>query len=344
MTFRVALPESRYGSTESTLSAASELQRRLAALPGVTAAGAISHLPYDDLPNWALTYALEGASARNASVRADTRSISTGLFEALSVSLVDGRFFTDHETTPVAIVDEILARRLWPGRSAIGQHLLIGQASPDRRVSVVGVIRHLRLRSLVEDLGPQMFLPYRLWQRSPMAYVLRSDRPSSSLVADVRAAVQSFDPRLPIYDVRTMGSYVDAAMSVRRFTMQLAGAFAACALLLTCIGVYGVLAYAVAVRRQEFGVRRALGADTARVIREVFREGLIFAAIGGAVGVAMAAVVGRLLQSQLYVVHPRDPVTYGVALVLIFVGAAMACLIPAWRATVISPMEALRGE
>ena len=126
--------------------------------------------------------------------------------------------------------------------------------------------------------------------------------------------------------------------------MLLAGVFAASALALTCIGVYGVLAYAVAVRRHEFGVRRALGADTRQVIREVLREGVKFAAAGSTVGLAAAALAAGLLQSQLYAVHPRDPITYGASLGLILCGAALACWIPAYRATAISPMDALRTE
>ena len=109
----------------------------------------------------------------------------------------------------------MLARRLWPGRSALGQQFLLGQAAPERRVSVVGVVRHLRLRSLVEDLTPQIFVPYRLWQRSPMAYVVGTDRDPSALAADVRAAVAAVDPRLPIYDVRPMETYVERRAAIR---------------------------------------------------------------------------------------------------------------------------------
>lgn len=346
LTFRVALPESRYRETPAVLSAAVELQRRLAALPGATGVGAISHLPYDDLPNWGLTYAIDRASSPRAAAKADARAISAGLFETIGVQLVEGRFFTDDENSnnPVVIVDDMLARRLWPGRSAIGQQFMLGQASPDRRVSVVGVVRHLRLRSLVEDLTPQVFIPYRVWQRSPMAYVVRAERDPSALAVDVRAAVAAFDPRLPIYDVRSMSAYVEAARSIRRFTMLLAAIFAASALLLTCIGVYGVLAYAVASRRHEFGVRRALGADAAQVIGQVLREGLGFALLGCAGGLAGALLTARLIQTQLYAVHPRDPVTYGASLALILAGSTLACWIPACRATAISPMDALRSE
>ena len=345
LTFRVALSGSRYGTADAVLAAAGELQRRLAAIRGVTGAGAISHLPYDDLPNWGLMYSLESTPDR-AAAKADARAISTGLFEALGVRLVEGRFFTDHEspTRLVAIVDEMLARQLWPGRSAIGQRFLLGQASPDRPVSVVGVIRHLRLRSLVEDLTPQIFLPYRLWQRTPMAYVVGTDGDPSALARDVRAAVAAVDPQLPIYDLRPIETYVDSARSSRRFTMLLAAAFAASALVLTCIGVYGVLAYSVAVRRREFGVRRALGADTAQVMREVLREGLGLAVAGSAAGVAGAAIAAGLLQNQLYGVDARDPSTYLVTLAIILSAAGLACWIPAQRASTINPMDAIRTE
>jgi putative ABC transport system permease protein len=175
-----------------------------------------------------------------------------------------------------------------------------------------------------------------------MAYVLQSDRKPADLLVDVRAAVASFDPRQPIYDIRMLDTYVENARSVRRFTMRLAASFAVSALLLTCIGVYGVLSFAVASRRREFGVRRALGATTLRVMKDVAGEGLRLTLAGCALGLAGAIFGGRLLQSQLYVVRPSDPFVYAASLVLIVLGAAVACWIPGRRATMISPMDALR--
>ena len=347
LTFRVALPDSRYRNTDAVVNAARELQSRLSGLPGVTGVGAISHLPYDDLPNWGLTYALDQTDAEGgATPRATTRAISTGLFEALGVQLVEGRFFNDAESAghPVVIVDDILAQRLWPGRSAIGRQIRLGQATPSGRAVVVGVVRHLRLRSVAEDVAPQLFVPYRLWQRSPMAYVVRTGSDPTALAADIRRAVASFDPQLPIYDVREMDNYIEAATSIRRFTMLVATIFGASALLLTCVGVYGLLAYIVATRRHEFGLRRALGADTGRVMRDVFREGLGFAVVGSVAGLAAAAFVAQFLRTQLYAVDPRDPIAYSVSVGLILLGVIVACWIPGRRATAISPMDALRVE
>jgi putative ABC transport system permease protein len=344
LTFRVAIPGNRYEGPDAISAAMTELQRRIASLPSVTSVGAISHLPYDDLPNWGLTYALEGPKPKEGAPFANTRAITPGLLETMGARLIDGRFFTEHDRTPLVIIDDILARRLWPGRSAVGQPLMIGQGEPDRRVSVIGVVRHLNLRSVVDDLIPQIYVPYRVWQRSPMAFVVGTDGISPGLVREIRSAVAAFDPQLPIFDVRLLGVYVESARSIRRFTMWLAVAFAGTALLLTCIGVYGVLAYAVTTRRHEFGVRRALGADTRQVIREVLGEGVRFAAVGCLGGVVGAAIAARLLHSQLYAVEPRDPITYATAVSIILGGAVVACWIPAHRATTISPMDALRAE
>jgi putative ABC transport system permease protein len=348
LTLKIALPESRYQDAAALATADRELRRRLAAIPGVRGAAAISHLPYDTLPNWALRFAPDGTTSRDGEGQgsADTRTVTPGLLETLGVQVVEGRTFTEDDGPPVprVVIDDMLARRLWPGQSAVGRTFLIGQAVPDRRVTVVGVVRHLRQRSLVEDLTPQIFLPYRLWQRSPMAYVVHADRDPATLAVDARAAVAAVDPRLPLADVRPLAAFVDAARATRRFTMQLAAAFAAAALALTCLGVYGVLAYAVEVRQRDIGVRRALGADTRQVVGEVLREGLGLALAGAAGGLAVAAVSATLLRGLLYGVEPRDPVSFGVGVALVVAGAVLACAVPAWRAAAISPMEALRGE
>jgi predicted permease len=343
-TFRMALPGSRYHTPEAVSSALGELQRRLESIPGVAGAGAISHLPYDDLPNWGLTYAAAGATDRGGSPFATTRAITPGLLETMGAQLLEGRLFTEHDREPVVVVDDLLARRLWPDKSAVDQHFTIGQAEPDRRVRVIGVVRHLNLRSLVDDKVPQIYVPFHVWQRSPMAFVVRTEGAPAAVAADIRSVVSAFDPRLPIFDLRRLDEYVESARSIRGFTMGLAVAFAGTALVLTCIGVYGVLAYAVASRRHEFGVRRALGADTGQVVRDVLGEGVRFAFVGCGAGLIGAALAGPFLRSQLYAVRPGDPATYAAAAALILAAAVAACWIPARRATAISPMDALRAE
>jgi predicted permease len=351
LTFRIALPGERYHQREAFNTFGVELRQRLLAIPGVTGAGAISHVPYDDLPNWASFYRAPAMASREV-LHADTRAITTGLFEMLGVRLIEGRFFTDDDDEPeygVTIVDDQLARRMWPGRSALGQVILADPASTGiARVplTIIGVVPHLRLRSLIDDGRDQIFYPERLVLRNPMAFIVRTaeGRDPASIAGDVRAAVAAIDPHLPIYDVRPMDAYVEAARSARRFTMLLAACFAATALVLTCVGVYGVLAYAVTRRRHEFGVRRALGAEAHQVMREVVRESLSFALAGCAAGLGAALLVSELLQSQLYAIHPRDPIAYASAIALILAGAILACWIPVRRAMAVSPMDALLFE
>ena len=350
LTFRVAIPFQRHRTPEAFNAFSHELEGALLAVPGVTAAGAISHLPYDDLPNWGGGYVPETAVDRTTAPNADYRTITPGLFDTLGVRLVEGRGFTEDDRrsdNAVVIVDERLAGRMWPGRSPLGQRLLVDPQSdgePSVKVTVVGLVQHLRLRSLVADLTEQVFFPQRLVLRNPMAYAVRSNRDAASLAPDIRAAIARLDPRLPIYDVRPMGNYIESARATRRFTMQLAAAFAIVALLLACVGVYGVLSYAVARRRHEFGVRLALGAAPGMVVQHVMREGLGLAVAGCAAGLAIAVASSQLLRAQLYGIGPRDPVTFTVGAAVIAAAAAIACWIPARRATAVSPIEALRTE
>jgi putative ABC transport system permease protein len=193
-------------------------------------------------------------------------------------------------------------------------------------------------------LLPQVFRPWALVPRNTMAFVVRTAGDPAAMVPAVRAAVSELDPRAAIFEVRPLTEYVDSARATRRFTMILAAAFAGVALLLTCVGVYAVLAYAVAGRRHELGIRRALGASHARVVRAVLGEGLGFALAGSVVGLAGALAAGRLLQAQLYAVNARDPISYAAAVAMVLLGAAVACGIPAYRAATVDPMEALRSE
>jgi putative ABC transport system permease protein len=350
LTFRVAVPFQRYRPPAAFNTFSRQLERSLAAIPGVTHVGAISHLPYDDLPNWGGGYMPETAPDPTAAPEADYRTVTPDLFTTLGVRLLAGRGFSEDDQdrkTPVVIVDDRIAARLWPGRDPVGQRVVVdpgSSGSPNQKATVVGVVPHLRLRSLVADLTEQVFFPERLVWRNPMAYVIRADRDPTALAADVRHAVAALDPKLPIYDLRPLDSYVEAARATRRFTMQLAAAFAAIALVLACTGVYGVLAYAVERRRHEFGVRLVLGAAPARILRDVMREGLLLAAIGSAAGLIAALGASRLLAAQLYGVHPHDPPSYAVTIVVLIGAAAVACWIPARRATAVSPMDALRTE
>jgi len=350
LTFRVAVPFQRYRTQAAFNTFSREIERAIAAVPGVTAAGAMSHLPYDNLPNWGGGYALESAVDKTNVPNADYRTVTPRLFETLGIRVSDGRGFTEDDDDPhhaVAIVDDRVAARLWPGRSPLGQRVAVDPASDgvlSTTATVVGVVPHLRLRSLVADLTEQIFFPERTVTRNPMAYAVRSTRDPASLAPDIRAAIARLDPRLPIYDVRPLESYVASARASRRFTMLLATAFAGVALLLAAVGVYGVLSFAVTRRRHEFGVRLALGASPARVVRDVMGEGLRLAVAGCIAGIAIALATSRLLATELYGVEPHDPATFAACAAVLAAAALVACWIPARRSTAVSPMEALRAE
>jgi predicted permease len=350
LTFRVAVPPQRYRPMDGFNAFSRRLQETVAAIPGVTGVGGISHIPYDDLPNWGTPYLRDAAMDDPSAPNADARAVTPGLMEALGVRLVEGRFFTEADASPhalVIIVDDKLAARMWPGRSALGQHLGVDPGSSGRptiNMTVVGVVKHLRLRSLVDDLTEQIFFPVRTVLRNPMAYVVTTTADPGALAPALRQAIASLDPNLPIYDVRPLDTYVEGARATRRFMMRLALAFALAALLLACVGVYGVVAYSVTQRRHEFGVRLALGASRARLVGGVLREGVTLAAIGCGIGALAAAAPARLLRQQLYGVTPHDPVSFGATVLILAAACALACWIPARLALSASPMEVLRSE
>jgi putative ABC transport system permease protein len=216
--------------------------------------------------------------------------------------------------------------------------------TPSTWTTVVGVVRHVRHRSPVEEVRDQVYFPERQVPRNPAVYLIATTGDPGVLVGPVRAAVRQLDPALPIYDVRPLEAYVDEARALKRFTAMLAALFAVAALTLASVGVYGVVAYSVTARHREFGVRLALGARATQVITLVMREGVALAAGGVAVGLMASAAGAAWLRSQLYGVTPWDPVSLGATLPILIVAALAACAVPAWRAVRTDPAEALRGD
>ena len=355
LSFRIALPPSvgptaRYGSPEAFNEFGRRLQTGLSALPGVTGAGSVSHLPYDNLPNWGGPYITQPGEDDSLAPMADNRAVTPGFFETVGARLVEGRFFTDDDdprAQPVVIVDDQLARRAWPGQSAIGRRIASDPLSTGHAVywaTVVGVVHHLRHRSLLEDLGDQVYFAERQIQRNPMAYVVRTTGDPAALSAPVRQIVAALDPQLPVYDLRPLDEYVAGARAAQRFTTSIAAAFAVVALVLATVGVYGVIAYAITRRRYEFGVRLALGAQPGQVTTLVLREGALLGGLGLTCGLVCAAIAARLLESQLFGVSPGDVASYAMAVVAIGSTALAACWLPARRASSINPLDAIRTE
>ena len=261
----------------------------------------------------------------------------------MRIPVVAGRSFDqrDDEKGPKAIViNESLARRLWPGRDAVGQRM--DQNGGSLVIGVVGDVRH---GSLEEAGGNEMYFDYRQiddWNAVEM--VVRSQRPAGSLVPEVRAALREHDPGLPSGDFYALERLVDDAVAPRRLVTRLLGLFSGLALALAALGIYGVIAYSVVQRRQEIGIRMAIGAQRSQVLRLVMAGGLKLVALGIALGLAGALALARLLQTLLFGVTAHDPVAFVANAALLLAVAAVACALPALRAARVDPMRALRTD
>jgi predicted permease len=350
LTFRVATPPARYSTRELRMAFAREVTDRARALPGVTSVSAITHLPYDNLPNWSTPYLPEGVTDQSLAREADARAILPGFFATVRARLVDGRDFTiddDFKKAPVAIVDTRLAARAWPGHSVVGKRLVTDPqttGTPATLVTVVGVVDHLRHRTPGEEVREQIYYPQLQVFRSPLAFVVRSTVNPADLAAPIAHLISEIDPLLPVYDVRLLEDYSREARGIPRFTTWLAGLFAAIALILGAVGLYGVMAYLVTARRREFGIRMALGATRRSVLGRVLREAAVLAARGGLIGSIAALAAGQWLRSELHGVRAPDPAAFGLSVFALAVAVLAASIVPAWRATRTALLQALRAE
>ena len=350
LTFRIAPPGSRYPNQDAFNAFARRLQAALAALPEVTGASAISHVPYDHVPNWGGPYLARPGDDPSGAPQADYRAVAPGMMELLGVRLVEGRTFSESDDqygTPVVMVDERLAARTWPGESPIGRRLGVDPSvtgTPSTWVTVVGLVKHVRHRSPTEEVREQVYFSQRQVPRNPFVMIVKTGGDPATLVAPVGDAVGRLDAALPIYDVRPLELYVERAQAIRRFTALLAAVFAAAALLLASVGVYGVIAYSVSARRREFGVRMALGARASQIVRAVVRESTLLTATGLLVGIAAAVVGAWWLRSQLFEVAPWDIASLAATVLILALVAVGASAVPARRALRTDPAEVLRAD
>jgi putative ABC transport system permease protein len=271
------------------------------------------------------------------------RMVDEHYLQAMQIPLRAGRFFDARDTASsekVTIINETLARSLWPDRDPIGQEI-----TQNGGTKVIGVVGNVRHGSLEEAGGNEMYFHYRQsgdWQGMEM--VVRSTRPPQSLVPEVRAALATYDPSLPTGEFYELEHLIDNAVAPRRLTTELLGFFSVLALTLAAIGLYGVIAYSVAQRTQEIGIRMAVGAQRRDVLELVLSGGLKLVALGIALGLTGAFALTRVLETMLFGVTAHDPVVFAGNAMLLVVVAGVACAVPALRATRVDPIVALRAE
>jgi putative ABC transport system permease protein len=330
-----------------------EWTERIAAIPGVERAGAVTHLPLDDYPNWYGRFQVPGVeqSNENGMLIADLRAVTPDYLQTMGTRLIEGRYFDAHDTADapkVAIVDEMLARRVWPGQSAIGKRILAQHTTPgkfeDQWCTVAGVVEHVRNHSMTREVRSEIYLPFEQSPRSPATFVVRTQVPPLSIVPAIRTVLKEHAKGRVMGKVQPMTASVARDIAPASFTAVLAAVFGALALVLAATGIYGVLNYQVQRRMPEMGIRMAVGAGARDVLRLVLSEGLWLAGIGVALGVAAALAISGWLGSIVYGVSAQDPLSYALALFLLPLAALAGCWRPAWRAARANPAETVRGE
>lgn len=351
LTMRISLSERSFDPPEKMIQFYEALIERVRALPGVRAASLVSKLPIQADGGDADGYAIEGQE-QNGFVppNALMHVVFPEYFQALGIPLLRGRDLAATDTAntePVAIVDETLARLHWPDGNAIGKRIRFGWDTSDRAwMTIVGVAGDVKHSGLATPEYPHLYMPYgqRVQRLQQMHLAVRTAADPSALAATIRAQVRELDANVPVFAVRTMPDIVAESLNSQRLTNLLMGAFAAAALLLAGVGIYGVMSLGVTGRTQEFGIRLALGAQRGDVFRLVLRQGMLVAAVGAGVGVIGAFAVSRFLQTLLFEVSPADPATFAAVVVILGSTALAACYLPARRATRVDPMVALRNE
>jgi predicted permease len=327
-----------------------ELLRRMRAVPGIELAAMTSALPAADLtlhPAESIdTLAIEGSPVESSlDLRAERIRISPDYFQLMQTPLLRGRSFTDADEDgkqPVAIIDETTAHKYWPNRDPLGHTLRFGQDAAQPRMTVVGIVSDIKNDGLDTSGIPHIFVPIYQSLDRDVSIVLRTALPAQILEPQIRQAIQSIDPGLPVFNVSSMNDVLDRSLASRRFSAELVGGFAAVALLLASIGIYGLLAYMVGQRSREIGIRMALGAGRWDVLKLILGKGVVLAAVGIVAGVIVSAATASMIASLLYGIRPHDLLVFLAVPLLLFAVAVLASYLPARRATKVDPIVALR--
>jgi predicted permease len=345
LTAQVALPPRKYDQPEKVAAFHDAVVARLAASPGIVAAGATDSLPFSGSDSSASYSSPDIVVPPDAAQpHAMVRFADPGCLRALGLTLLQGRWFDDTDTAaarPVVVVDRTLVDRYWKGQDPLGKRI----QQSGRLWSIVGVVAKVKVHTLEENSDKEaIYYPLAQSPQSQLMFVARTQGDPAPLASAMREAVHAADPNLPVFDVRTMSQRMNDAAEPRRAPMILLSVFSGLAMILAMLGVYGVLAYSVAQRTTEFGVRMALGASPGQIAALVLRSGLLLVGAGIVSGLAGYLALNRLVTSLLYATDSTDPATLAAAPVALGLVALAACLLPARRATRVEPMAALRQE
>jgi predicted permease len=352
VTASISLPISRYPDATPGAFVGSLLER-VRGIPGVAAAGVTTVIPFgDDYEASVITPEGHVSRPGESPLSSFNSTITPGYFEAMRIPVLRGRDFDVRDTqgaAPVAIIDEWLANRYWPGQDPIGKRLYEGVPEMDEEPeyrTIVGVVKEIRISSLgggTDQVGHYYF-PHDQRPEGQFYLAIRAVRDPLALIAALRAEVTALDPNLPVYAVHTMTDRIGASLLTDRASMTLIVIFAGVALLLASIGIYGVLAYSVALRTREIGIRVALGSRAPEIFRLVLAQGLRLLGSGLAIGLLGSLLLSRALRGMLFGVGPNDPMVFGGVVAILGLVAVVACVIPASRATRIDPARALTFE
>jgi predicted permease len=346
LTFEISLPNMQYPDDASIVRFNNEAQRRIAALPGVQAAGFSTILPLAGT-NSDFSFAIEGRPSDNNSPSPDEerRQVSSDYFRALETPLIKGRFFAnaDNADTPlVIIINEAFAKKFWPNEEALGKRIVMGGMSDDPKwITIVGIVGDLRHFGLDVDPKPEMYVPFAQSAYFTTIYVVRSNQDPRTLVPAIQREIHAIDPAVPLANVRSFENLIADSVAPRRLSVVLLGVFAGVAVLLASVGIYGVMSFLVAQRTHEIGVRMALGAQRSDVLKMVLVRSLQLISAGTITGLIAAVMSTHTLRALLSRVSAFDAATFALVTILLGAIALAASYLPAMRATRADPMVVL---
>jgi putative ABC transport system permease protein len=349
LTLSVGLPEVKY-QTPQLAEFYRSLRERIAALPGVTSASAVFPLPLSG-ERMGITFETEGRPVPKSEEPAtELRTINPDYFRTMSIPLIKGRDFTerDDRTAPgVIIVNEAFVQKFFPNEDPLGKRIKPGISTDETKPlmrEIVGVVGNVKHHRLTAEADPEAYVPHAQLPFDTMTLVVKTSVDARSITGAVRNEVRALDKDLPVYNVKTLDEYLAASVAQPRFNTLLLTIFAGMALVLTTVGLYGVMSYSVVQRTHELGIRLALGAQTGDILKLVVGQGMALTIIGVFIGLLGAFAFTRLMRSLLFGVSATDPLTFICVSLLLSVISLIACLVPARKAAKVDPMVALRYE